>query len=520
MNQDSSKAEVDKDRTGRDRIIFNIIWGWCGQSIIIFIGFVMPRMIDQHIGQFSLGVWDFCWTLVNYLSLSSFGIGSSVNRYVAKFRSSYDVESLNKTVSSVLCVQSIVATFIVLGTIVLALILPYYFSEKIGNEILNSQYVVITLGISVAVEQYLNPFRGVLTGCHRWDIHNAINVLSRVVGFGGMVGVLFLGFGLRGLGIIYLCTVILTEIIRVFAAIRFCPELKIRTSYVDWGHAKEMILFGAKTVGATLSTAIILQTTNVLIVANLGPNFLAVFSRSNSLIRFVETFINRFSFITTPTVGALQAKSQFVELKHFMLESSRFATAIMIPITLIFVFNGELIITAWMGTNYANNWVMIILALGNFLPISQSPVLRILIGLNLHGRIGIISLVAVIVTFFLGTIILNVIGWNIIRIALIMGISLSIGNGILIPLYACRYFKIPVLEYVRHVFLGPLTCCLLYIVILYGCRVLFSESTLVMFCVGTFGGGLVTVYLYWRFLLTDTSRAKILDFVKRKKAVL
>ena len=83
----------------------NVLSSWGGHVVFVLAGFVMPRLIDVRIGQVSLGLWDFSWSMVSYFGLAQVGVGSSVNRYVAKYRAANDVESLNRTVSSVNVIQ-------------------------------------------------------------------------------------------------------------------------------------------------------------------------------------------------------------------------------------------------------------------------------------------------------------------------------------------------------------------------------------------------------------------------------
>jgi len=88
LNQHESH---DIDLTGRSRMAWNIIVSWAGQFVFIVAGFIMPRMIDRNLGQETLGIWDFSWSMVTYFGLIQVGIGSSVNRYVARYPAASDI---------------------------------------------------------------------------------------------------------------------------------------------------------------------------------------------------------------------------------------------------------------------------------------------------------------------------------------------------------------------------------------------------------------------------------------------
>ena len=63
------------DLTGRDRMAWNVFAGWAGYFVMAIAGFLAPRVMDRSLGQESLGVWDFGWSLVTYFNLTQLGVG-------------------------------------------------------------------------------------------------------------------------------------------------------------------------------------------------------------------------------------------------------------------------------------------------------------------------------------------------------------------------------------------------------------------------------------------------------------
>lgn len=520
MNRTSIKAvqitsEPD-DLTGRSRMSKNVLASWGGYLVFVVAGFIMPRMIDRQIGQTSLGIWDFCWSLVSYLSLASLGVGSSVNRYVAKYRARNDVDSLCRAVSSVILIQLIIALLVFLSAMALVWMLPLLFSDQLGTEIEVARWVVPLLGASLAVQMAFDPFRGVITGCHRWDLHNGINAGAHAATVGGMITVLLLGGSLCSLSLVYLFSVIATEIIRMMLAHHICPELRIRLAYAGWYEGKKMLLFGIGTVVVGLPPLVLVQTINIFVTGTLGAASLAVFARPIALVRHVETFMNKFAFVLTPSAGALQASGRNTELKQFLIDTTRFGVAVTLPIIIFLTIFSDFILELWMGPKYAHGLILAILSMGYFLPISQNATLRILMGMNLHGRIGIISLMVTLIVFGLGIIIINILGWNLIYFALLVSIPLAIGNGIIIPIYACSKLDIPLIEYFSRVFLGPIICNLAFALCLASGRLLFQDNALAAFGFGGVGGAIALGILYWCYILSAQHQAKILRLFKGK----
>lgn len=511
INQDTKNGVLpaDGDLTGHSRIAQNVMWSWAGHLVFVVVGFIMPRLISDQIGQFALGIWDFCWSLVAYLNVASLGVGSSTNRYVAKYRAAGDTLTLRRAISSVVAIQILIGFIMLVAIAVLVWYLPVWFGDRLGTYTEATRWVVGLLGGSVVVQMWFDVFRGVITGCHRWDLHNGILSGSYALTAVAMTISLLLGHGLLGLAIIYFSSTVLTELIRVKLAFWICPELSIRLSYVRWMEGKKMLVFGGKSFLLGAPPLIVLQTMNVAIVGALGPAALAVFSRPIGLVRHAETFLNKFSHIFTPMAGSLQGKNDVVALRELLLNGAHHGVAFSLPLVLMFVVLGEALLTVWMGPEYANGDLIALMAAGMFLPMAQGPAVRVLMGLNVHGKIGLVGLSVSLAVLAIGFGVIEMIGWSLINAAIITVIPLMLVNGIILPAYACRHLKVPLWEYVRRAFLVPLLCGIPFLLTLFASRIVFSERPFMMLISGSLSGALVLGVLYWRFIAPPEYREKI-----------
>ena len=512
MDAASSSKNKKSDLSGRDRLLSNVLWGWGSYLVVIIAGFIMPRFIDRYVGQVNLGIWDFSWSLVSYLNYSSMGIGASINRYVAKYRAAYDKVKLQGAVSSVFLIQNGISVFIVVCSAIIAELLPYYFSEKLGDGLDDAQWVVLLLGTSVAVEQAAGTFRGVITGCHRWDIHNILNVSTRIGGFIAMLSVLYLGMGLKALAAAYLIATIFFGLLRGWFAFRVCPELKLSLALANLAQARKMVVFGWKSFVIQIPSLLLLQTSNVLITGVLGPAALAIFARAVALIRHTETVVQRFSFITTPIASVLKTTRELDELKAFFYESCRFGVAITMPIMLLFIFYGKDILQLWMGEQYATDLTLPFLAMGYFLPISLSPAMSILVGINRHGKVGLVNLIIILIFFGIGLGIIEYVGWSLPRCALLVSFPLMLGNGIIIPLFTSFLLNITIQDFVKKIFILPLISNVPLILSLIISKGFLLQGSILVKCCEIFGGGFITLILYFYYILPAHLRVKFLKF--------
>jgi O-antigen/teichoic acid export membrane protein len=513
-SRDDSVA-LPQDPTGRDLMAWNVLTSWAGHSVFVVAGFLLPRIIDRKIGQEALGVWDFAWSLVSYFGLAEIGVGSSLSRYVAKYRAAGDVVGLRSAASSVMLVQLASAALALAATAAVSQSLPFLFGREIGVHLDVATPVVALLGSSLAIEIAFDTFHGVITGCHRWDLHNAINAGFHALKTGAMIAVLLFGGGLRGLALVYFCGVVAREITRRAVAYRVCPELRIGPAHANWGQVRRMAIFGAKASVPGVARLFLFQGNSLIVASQLGPAALALYARPSSLLRQAETFINKFAHVLTPTASSLQAKGRLDDLRRLLIESTRFATCLALPVLLVLGVMGDPILGLWMGARYEQGAVLAILAAGYFVMLTQRPVVTILTGLNAHGRLGVASLVSSAVGFALSLLLVKGLHMQLVGAALSVSIPLALGSGVYVIHDACRKLAMPYGEYLRRAYLSPALCALPFTACLVAARLIFPAQPLLALAVGGVSGTGVLAPLYWIYVLPKSAREKIAEILGR-----
>jgi O-antigen/teichoic acid export membrane protein len=499
---DESLAEFatpEEDFTGRDRMAWNVLASWGGHLVYVVAGFIMPRLIDRHLGQAELGLWDFGWTTVSYFGIAGIGIGSSVNRYVAKHRALGDVEDLRRAVSSVAVVQFVSALVILVGTAALTWQLPRLFGGMLGSGLGTARWVVALLGLGLAIQTAFDYFRGVMTGCHRWDLHNAINSGSYALTVIGMVAVLRAGGGLRGLAAVNLVGYVAAEAARAAVAFRVCPELRVKVAYASWARVREMTYFGAKTLTNGVSRLLLVQANSLLLAAHAGVAALAIYSRPLALMRHVETLTSKFAFVLAPTASSLETAGSRDQLRQLLVDTTRLATYLALPMLLGLAILGDAVVNVWMGAHYESGLVVAVLALGAVLPVSQQPSVQILTGLNLHGRLSAAGLVAALGGVAVGVVLVGYLGYGMPGAALALSLA-STGNGFYIAAYSSRSLGVPLGRYVWLAYARPVSCNLPYAGCLLASRWVFASDPLTALVVGCGSGGAVLAAVYGRYV--------------------
>ena len=500
---------------GRTRLIWNVITSWTSQLLIIFIGFFMPRVIDTELGQVSVGIWDFAWSLVHYVSIAHVGIGSALNRYISIYRAANELEKLKTAVSTVVVIQSVLASIVAIAVVFLAYQLPNFFQDDLAGQETTAQLTVLLLGLSIAVHLLFDTSRGVLTGCHRWDLHNGLVAGFNVASSIAMISAVLLGHGLAVMAAIYLLSTTLESLVRMFIARQVCGDAKYQLTKFSPKFLSEIFKFGFKSFTLAISPVIITQTCSIALASSLGPVALSIFARPGALVRHIQTFVTRFSFMLTPMAAPILKSDGLSALNEFTTNCARYCFAFTLPVVILFCLFGDDLVLVWMGQNYVNHNVILILGLGFLLPLAQSPLVRVLIGVNLHGVAARISLGTTLLALTIGIAIIKNTTESIEAYALLMAGTMTLIDGILIPLYACKKLKLSLSSYLTSAFSRVMIISLVPVIPIILVNKFVPTSLLVILLQVSFYSATV-ITLYWVSLLDDAAKAKILELIPTK----
>ena len=511
---------VQEDPSGRDRITRNLLYSWGGSIVFLVAGFIMPRFIDRHLGQTMLGVWDFGWSIVTYFGLASMGVGSSVNRYVAKYRAEEDAQRLNRSMSSVMLLQMLAAMVIFVLTVLATLMVPLLLRLPNVALVDEARFVVFFLGISIAIKIAFDTYDGVITGCHRWDLHNMINAGGYAVSIICMLTAMSLGGGIRSLAILYFIGTATTEIARLRIAKYVCPELDIRFRNAERAEARIMFEFGGKAFLGSISNRLLYQTNSIIIASYLGAAVLATYSRPMALVLAVGTIVSKFAYMLTPIASHLDAAGNKEDLRKLLIQTTRYSVYMALP-PLIFIFIlGNPILLLWMGKRYAEGDLMMILALGHLASFAHRPSMNILTGLGAHGKPAMIYLGTALISVVASLFIIGGMDGGVTGAAISISVSLLIADGIVIPVYACRRLDVPVVEFFRASWVKPVLCAIPFVICLLTIRLLVPGKPAVALTAGFVSGCVILTPVYWTWVLPTFQKEQILKIIGRVRRVL
>ena len=491
--------------SGKNKLERNVLYNWAAQFIQVISGFIIPRLIGDSLGQIQLGIWDFAWSIVSYLSLAQFGTTATVNRFVARYQSTGDQRGLNRTASSALAILTGGAVIVITITLALFFTLDKFFSDKLGDDLITAQWIVLILGTKVAIATSLSAFGGILTGHHRWDVFNGIHIGSNILSLASMYTILTQGYGIIALSIAYSVATILGVFIRVAVSLKMYPDIKYKLEFVHLTTIKEIWRFGRRSFIPTIGKLISNQGLNILILAKLGPAALAVYARPRSLVRHLNSFIARYSIVLIPTISSLHSQGQMNEVRKLAIRAASIGSYIAFPIIIILsIFGGE-IIYVWMGEEYRNDILITSLSLAYALQIIQLPLSKILAGLNEHSLIGTLSFCGSIATLFASYICLTYFNLGILSITACIAFPTLLIYGLFLPLHVCRKLELDYGTFLAKIWIRPIIANLPIIICLLASKHAIGPRWYSPFAEIIVGTGVQSA-TYWFFVISEETK--------------
>jgi O-antigen/teichoic acid export membrane protein len=466
MESENTNSFALGDLGGKGRFSRNVAFAWGSYVAQAAAGFVMPRLISDSLGQATLGVWDLAWSLVAYLGFVELGLSGSVNRFVARYRAKGDVASLTRSVSTVGLFLMVAGAVAVPLTFILSVWVLPLFSPQLGPDLPTAQFVVIVLGLEVAVSLMFAVYLGVIVGSLRSDAHYAVSTVVNILTAFGMVGALLAGGSLPTIALVHFLITAGGGIARWRLARLVCPELVVEYSTASWRVWREQARFTVKSTLPTIADVLVNQSVGVLVAFYLGPATLAIFSRPRNLVRQVRTLTARFGYVLIPAASSLHALSEHEELAKNVREKSFHIALATMPVAITLAILGDDLIRLWMGEGYVYRRLVPILALGALPTWVQEPGWSILSGMNRHGGLAIAKVVGSICAATMLAIGLSLFEWGLLPVALGLVVPMAIVDGFIVPLFVCRAFGFRLGDYCQNTWLRPALCVAPYAVCL------------------------------------------------------
>ena len=408
-------------------------------AISCVIPFLYTPIMLRMLGQAEYGLYSLASSVVGYLSLLSFGFGSTIVRYLSKYRSENDQESFEKTYGFFLVLYGVLAIGVIIGGISISCNVSSIFDKGLLlDEILKMKSLVILMAFNTALSFPVSVFSSVVIASERFLFRKLMDIFATIAAPVGNLIVLYLGYASVGMT---LAGTFIQLLIAVIMIIYCYKELKVtpRIAKMPKGLFGEMVGFSIFVFIGSIVDMLFWATDKVILGMLTSSVVVAVYNVGGTFNNMVMSLSTSISGVLVPKItGMVVTNLNKDEWTELFIKVGRIQFLIIALILSGFSVFGQAFIQLWAGVEYANAfWIAVLTMFPLAIPLIQNTGLSIVIAQNKHQFRAIVYLIIAILNVISTYWIVPYMG--IIGAALCSCISYLLGQGVVMNIY---YYKV------------------------------------------------------------------------------
>ena len=445
----------------QNQVKWGVIFSYISIVLSTIYGlFITPYMIGR-LGDAEYGVYKTIASLSSALLIMDMGLGSTMMRYVAKYKATGQEEkipnfiAMNLIQASVLC-----GVILVVGAGVYQTIQPTYAATFTPAQISKAQLLFVLLLGNMLLRVFENVLNGVITGYNRFAFGNGTKVFQILLRAVLIVIVLNVFRNAVALVLIDIGLTVIFLVVQL-CYVRMSLDIPIKLTKweksVFWESGKYTFFMFLTSIAAQVNN----NLDNVIIGALVGPEAVAVYSMGLLIFAMFESLSTAVSGVMLPTVTDVLAQDKTGnEIKQLVIKVGRVQFMLMGAAAVGFAILGKDFINLWLGEGFSNVYIVtLILILPAMLELCVNVCLSIL---RANNRLGFRT------TILFASTALNLIVtyvavkyWNYIGAAFGTAASFIIGSVVIMNIYYKKKLGLPMLRIYGQIFNRIWVCLLL-----------------------------------------------------------
>ncbi len=326
----------------------NTLFGVGGQLFHVLARIIVVPVMIRHLGLDGYGIWAVLMTIAGYMTLGGVGIKSAFQKYVAEATGTGDYDRASRLLSTgtaaVFCLSVVVLVPLAIFAhpLAVAVGVPKNFLYAATRGI---QYLAVT----AIIANLTQTFQSILNGAHRIDLREKLNVVIEVFNTAAIIGLLYAGFGLLAMCVIYCLYQTVSGALWFFYSRRILPEVRLSPSLVTRTVVRELIRFAASYQLVNMFELLYAAVLPIAILKFFGANSAGVYALAARLVSF-STIVQGPYLQAILSGGSLVYVSGSVEQTNAFIVKSFKAMIVLSVLPLAFIaLYGAKLAFVWTG---------------------------------------------------------------------------------------------------------------------------------------------------------------------------
>lgn len=479
-----------------------VLLSYVNLAISTIIPFFYTPIMLSILGQSEYGLYSLSNSVISYLSLLQFGMGSAVIRYIAKYRATDEKEKANQITGLFTIIYIFFAVLVLFVGCIFTLLSPVIFSDGLSEaEISKMKILIIIMSLSTAFSFISVVFSSIINAYEKFIFKKTTDIILTILAPLFNLLVLFLGYESVGIATVSLIfQIVVLPIYMWYVAKRL--GIKMKFVKPEKAFLLELFSFSIFMFLSSIADLLFWSTDNVLIGAMIGSTAVAVYNVGGVFTNLMRNLTSAINDVFVPKVTMMVAVDKSnTELSELMIRVGRLQYLMVSLLASGFIVFGQVFIHYWSGDVYADAyWVSLVTFLPSAIPILQNIAFGVIVAQHKHKfRCCIyfgIAILNAISTFF----IIPYFGY--IGAAICSGVSYIIGHGIILNIYYKSVIKLDIFGFWMNILKMSFIPVIITVIGYWIVNILIPWNIILMLVEGI-GFVLVFILLTWFFTMNE-----------------
>lgn len=415
------------------------------------VGILYTPIMLRLMGPSEYGLYSLVATVVGYLTVLDMGLGNAIVRYIAKYRALNDKEGEYSLNGMFLCLYTLIGILAAGIGIFLCLNVENLFVNSLSFQELNKAKIMMGLLVfNVSITFPLGVFGAIMNAYERFVFPKIVNIIRVLINPCIMLPLLLIGY--RSVTMVLVTT--LLNIICLLINVWYCFEklhIKIYFNNFQWSLLKEIGGYSFFIFLNIIIDKIYWSTDQFILGMFSGTVIVAIYAVASQLSMYYMNFSTAMSGVFLPRVTQMVThRATDKELSDMFIKTGRIQYIIMAYILSGFLLVGKDFIALWAGEGYESAFfIAIVIMIPLTVPLIQNLGITILQAKNLHAFRSNVYIVIAVLNLCMSIPLAKM--WGGIGCALATGVSLTIGNTIIINIYYWKKIKLDIPSFWWHI---------------------------------------------------------------------
>lgn len=451
-------------------ILRNVASNFGGFAVNAAVTLLLTPVVLRELGSARYGIWILTSSIIGYYGLLDLGFRSGVTQHLTRYAATREYDKCSE------CLSSAVAALAVLGLLMMALSVgaafaaPHWF-ELPAESSDEAFWCILVVGFSAAVQFTFTPFMSVFMATQRFDLANAIGVLTRLLTAVSVIVALRMGWGLIGVSLATASSNLVDYLLRWRVATGLAPDLEVSRRYVVPARIREMGSFGIWNFFISINAYVYQHVPTILIGAFMPIAAVGHFALATGLSRQVNSLMGPISQVMYPAAAELHAQGDHARLERLYHEGSRLMMLVMVPVVLIAELWATDFYRLWIGAGFLDGQpypsvalLFRILLVGTVTTYTTNIAAQVLMG---AGRVRTVASVLITGSIITVGLALGLVGpYGLIGMAIAIVAASVIGDLLIVPILAHGIMGLSVGRFLRRACIRPIMAGIVQLILL------------------------------------------------------